>query len=115
MMNVQPLPAILQPRLPGSTIEETLTLETVRELNINNTKAIGLLDSKGRWTSITSFGLTSIVIISIIMMLEKRGQQTKSREIITTIPSVHMSLPEISTTNFMETRQTPGLSQIPYF
>lgn len=104
------LPAILQPRLPGSKIEEVVTLETVKELNINNAKAIDLLDIRNKWSSATSLGLSVIAFIVIMFIVTKRRQE--KNEIIASIPSVHLSLPELNTTNL---KQIPRLSQIPYF
>lgn len=115
MMDVQPLPPVLQPRSPGSTIEETLTLESVKELHLKNTKAIGLLDLENKWTSRTNFGLSTFIILFIIMILVKKRHQNRSEEIVTTIPAVHLTLPEVATTNFMAPPKPPRLSQIPYF
>lgn len=65
LTEAKPMPAILQSRVPGSAIEEVLTLETVKELNLNNTKHIDFLVTKNCWNLVLTIGLFLVCIILI--------------------------------------------------
>lgn len=119
--HLQPLPAILQPRLTDPNIEETLSLELVKELQVNNTEAIDQLTSRNKWGLTINVGFTSIAITLVVCLLLKNKPFAKKKTLIISSPvistgtAMHTSMPDLSETN---TRKSPGvtrISSIPYF
>lgn len=117
--HIQPLPAILQPRESVLSIEETLSLESIKEIQISNTKAINLLGGKYEWGQTTNFGLTSFAIILIIVFIIRSKICKRGKEIILT-PSIADSCPYDARNRvpMPEVVELPGIrriSHIPYF
>lgn len=122
--HLQPLPAILQPRQADPNIESILSLEMVKELQVNNTEAIDQLSSAHKWGISINLGLSSLIISSIILMYLIRIIRTKRKEVIipqpviNTNPSVHLSIPQVSELHQVRMTKPNGInriSQIPYF
>lgn len=118
---IQPLPAILQPRHSNQNIEETLSLEMVKELRTNNTEAIDLIDIKHTKAIAVNFGLCIMTLFSIVTLLIKMKLcRTKSKSkstptIINTVPSIHTSMPDLSEKRKPEQTGITRISNIPYF
>lgn len=118
---VQTLPAILQPRYLNQSIEETLTLEMVKEIRTNNTEAIDLLDDKHTKGLAVNLGFSLMTISTIVILLIKSKllkRNSKAVIVPTTInaiPTVHTSMPELSDTGKPEKRGITRISNIPYF
>lgn len=115
LTEAKPIPAIFQSRLPGSAIEEVLTLETVNELNLNNTKYIDLLDTKNRWNSIITIGLFIICISLIAKIWTTKTHHVEVRDVVTSTPSVQVPQPQWPAISLANPQQIPRLSKIPYF
>lgn len=122
--HLQPLPAILQPRQADPNIEDTLSLEMVKELQVNNTEAIDQLSSDHKWGISINIGLSSMIISSMMVMFLIRILRTKRKEVIisqpviNTNPSVHLSMPELSELPQVIMTKPNGInriSHIPYF
>lgn len=107
----EPLPAILQPRSPGSKIEEVTTLEFVKRIHLNNTKAIELLNIKNKWSA--AVHLLTIAAALILVLFLIRRKQRPLIETVNLAPPNQLSVPTSNSTNFP--RDVPRLSQIPYF
>lgn len=118
----KPLPPIVQPDAAFRTFEEVLTLQAMKELHLNNTGHIKLIEKENRTSYLTNFGLTTValsflVTTTILKVITKRRRNTATTaptiETITIIPPVN-PVPENqgSTSSLAE---TPRISQIPYF
>lgn len=118
---VQPLPAILQPKHLSQNIEETLSLEMVKELRANNTEAIDLLTMKNTKGIAINLGFSVITLLSIVTLLIKiKPCKRKSKSIITptiinAVPSVHTSMPDLSEKRKQGHNGITKISDIPYF
>lgn len=93
--------------------EEILTLEAAKRLHINNTKSINLLESKHIWVMSTNFGLISLLLIIIILILTKFLTKPREDAAVINSPSIHISVPEVSVV--LESKEVPRISQLPYF
>lgn len=119
--HLQTLPAILQPKFLNQNIEETLSLEMVKEIRANNTEAIDLLDDKHRKGLAASLGLSLMAISTIVIFLIKSNvMKRRSKTVIiptaiNAIPSLHTSMPELSSTGKPEKAGVTRISNIPYF
>lgn len=121
--NLQPLPAILQPKLSNLNIEETLSLEMIKELQTNNTEAIDLLGTKHKWGLTINCGLSSMAFFVMIILLIKTGLFKKEKEFNVTpqvinsyqCPSVDLSMPEPSRRQETGSHGVQRISNIPYF
>lgn len=118
---LQPLPAILQTKYLHQNIEETLSLEMVKELRANNTEIIDLLDDRNKkgFTVNLSLSLISIIFMVILLAKTKIFKKSGKTVIIPTtleaIPSIHTSMPELSDTRKPEKPSITRISNIPYF
>lgn len=122
--NLQPLPAILKPAPSSFNLEETLSLEIIKELQVNNTVAIDLLRNNNKWSLTASFGLSSLAISSLIIILIKSGLLRRKKELVITPPIInscstnthtHFSMPELSEIQRTEPPGIQRISHIPYF
>lgn len=119
--NIQPLPAILQPKHTTFNVEETLSLELIKELQNNNTKAISLLGNKHVWSLTTNSGLSSLALLLSIILLVKSGVCRRKRELVINPPIInpcnhtHISMPELSENQQTEPQGITRISHIPYF
>lgn len=98
----QPLPAILQPSYKQNKIEEVLSLERVKELYLNRTKEISLLETKRDIN--LSMNIILIVAVSIIIFLACR-KRNKNNQCTRGQPTINISQPATTTI---------GLDDIPH-
>lgn len=66
-----PLPAIVQPNSLINNYEELLTLEMMKELHVNNTENIKLIENQNSKSFITNISLSTIAFILIILLTIK--------------------------------------------
>lgn len=122
----KPLPAILQPESIHTSYEEILTLETLKVLHTNNTEEIQLLKKEKQFGHITSFSLSTVLIIAIVIIVVKRKYTSREKlspvsihlpTIATTeTPSTSKNLETITTTKLIpESAKIESINQIPYF
>lgn len=120
--STKPLPPIMQPDPSFRTFEETLTLHSMKELHLNNTGRIELIEEESRIGYSTSLGLTSIIIILLItttiLNLIKRYRAKASStasavESIIIAPTISPATENQGSTSTLA--ETPRISQIPYF
>lgn len=118
---IKPLPAILQPRNSNPYVEEKLSLEMVKEIQLNNTEAISLLNVKNAWNAGINIGMTSIALLSIIILTVKTGLCKKKKKsfIVKGVhqvnPQIHLSMPELSEPRVKESNGVTRIANIPYF
>lgn len=121
---IQPLPAILQPKHTSLNIEETLSLEIIKELHTNNTEAINLLREKNKWSTSTNFGLFFVTFSLTILLLIKSGMFKRKNEVVITTQLTnshqsetytHVSMPELPCSSNDEETGIRRISHIPYF
>lgn len=98
----QPLPAILQPSYKQNKIEEVLSLERVKELYLNRTKEISLLETKRDIN--LSMNIILIVAVSIIIFLACR-KRNKNNQCTRGQPTININQPATTTI---------GLDDIPH-
>lgn len=67
--NYKPLPPVLQHASAKNEIEEVLSLEMMKELHLNNTKYIELLDTKNNISAAINFSFTLLLLVTIIIVL----------------------------------------------
>lgn len=117
---LKPLPPIVQPTF--RTFEEVLTLQAMKELHLNNTGHIKLIEKENRTSYLTNFGLTTValsflVTTTILKVISKRRRNTATTaptiETITIIPQVNPAPENQGSTSSLA--ETPRISQIPYF
>lgn len=119
---LKPLPAVLQPSSQPTEIQEILSLEMIRELQINNTNHMSLIEDKSEFSVITNYSLSSIVVIIGIYMavnsyLRRRAKSTKIN-ITTTIKEKEDTSTGSEAGPASGTSNTPKpsrVNQIPYF
>lgn len=113
----KPLPAVIQPRMDNPYIEETLTLESVREMHVNNSRAIALLNDQSQWGDVISYSLVILVILLIIFVCpKKRCKSTNEKYPINCNLSPSTPIQNI----YVSDAETGGypisrITQIPYF
>lgn len=121
---IKPLPALLQPWSNKSEFEEVLSLKMIKDLHINNTKFIQLLELENNVKHIGSYTLSIIAIIIFITLVVKLYRKKEHHEpkitIVKTTNTVTEDAPEISTES--QKPATPKISpkictirQIPLF
>lgn len=74
-----PIPALLQPTEHEDKIEEILSLEMIKELQLNNTELINGLDNENKINLITNWSFGSLVVVIILyglikVIVKKRGK-----------------------------------------
>lgn len=124
------LPAILQPNPKENQYRELLSLEMMKEIHINNTNAIKLLEAEGNKHQITTYTVIICIALfltfAIIRKFASRNFQTKiiiqkPEEIIpeeTHIPQtiVERNLLQIASHNAaLNSQMKPRFNDIPYF
>lgn len=75
----QPLPAILQPKSKAAAVEEELSLEMMKELSLNGTAQISLLNTKNTINLATNISLTVVVLLSIMFYLVPKLLRKKNK------------------------------------
>jgi len=78
---LHPVPAITQPKPTILELQEYLSLEMLKELHINNTEKLQLLQSEKRIHQWTTYGIISLVASLLIMIIANKTKRT-SRVII---------------------------------
>lgn len=123
----RPLPAMLQHSQTRDDIEEVLSLQLLKSLHVKSNKRIERLNMEFRSSLFVNFGLTStIIIFLIIVFIKRRGKANKIvvhnqiPEIITEIPETANKANEsIPVQPKMSRPQKPGhrgsIYDIPYF
>lgn len=120
--SVKPLPPIVQPDSTFRSFEEVLTLQAMKELHLNNTGHIRLIEEESRTGYITNFGLTTVVIfflaittgIKLIKHCHRNPTTpTPTIETITIIPPMDPAPENQGSTSSLA--ETTRISQIPYF
>jgi len=77
---VEPEPPLFQLLGEKTKLEEVLSLQMVKELNINNTKALEKLRSKTTLESSVSYGSAIVLCILIIGSIKELLRRQKSKE-----------------------------------
>lgn len=124
--HLQPLPAILQPRLQELNVEEILSLDMLKELQINNTETIDILSNHHKLGLAINFGLSSALVSSVIFLIIKTNifssrrktnvaPPTISLPVINTSPSIHLSMPEPPEVNNSKSIGVRRIQNIPFF
>lgn len=118
---VEPLPAILQPKDFSQNIEEVLSLEMVKEIRANNTEAITLLNDEHKKGLTANLSLSIMAILSLFILVIKNKilkRNNKTIIIPTSIepsPVMHQSMPELSESGRLDQNGITRISKIPYF
>lgn len=114
--NMHALPPLLQTPTDGTGIEETLSLEWMKELHINNTKEIRLIKTEKNIHQGINYTLLIFVLLTVIAIkLAKRNREIKTPEIIT-VPTnfpIETTTYEINPRN--ELQHHNSIYNIPYF
>jgi Gypsy protein/Baculovirus F protein len=77
---LQILPAILQPMAHGKEVRELLSLELMKEVQINNTKIISLLQDKHDSHQTITYGLITTTLILMIAMVANNIRRLVCRQ-----------------------------------
>lgn len=111
-----PLPPVVQPRVADPYIEDALTLELVKEMHINNTNAIALLNFQSKWSDVIGYSVTIVVIVVIIFIFINKRHENKNHHsenynlhVVSPISNIPDKINEPR--NYTISR----VSQIPYF
>lgn len=118
---MKPLPAILQPRNPKPNIEEELSLEMVKEMQLNNTEAIDLLNRKNVQNSGINLGIALTAMLVLILVIVKSGMCKKENKsyvvptLVSNQPQVHVSMPELSESKGNEPKGVTANTYSSYF
>jgi len=99
--HLQILPAILQPTTNGQEFRELLSLEFMKEVQINNTKTISIMQGKHENHQIVNYGLTSAVFILVLALtidkIRKLAFRHKNVEVDKTHVEIELKTGEAST------------------
>lgn len=120
---IKPLPAILQTSPKENEYRELLSLEMMKDLHINNTNKIHLLQTENDNQQVTTYSLISVlgllITIAIICKILPRRNNT---EIIIEQPTTktngpvtiidRFSVPEV---NYLQYPSSPKFNNLPYF
>lgn len=112
-----PLPPVLQTRVDNPNVEEALTLQSVKEMHVDNMKAIALLRSRNWLRDIPIYALAILSILIILSVCVKRSCQPKKETfpgsicLNTSLPIHNVSLGESEINKHPIAR----ITQIPYF
>jgi len=99
---VEPEPPIFQLMGEKTKLEEVLSLQMVKKLNINSTKAFEKLRSKTSLESSVSYGSAIILLLQIIESITELLRRQKSTE------STSASIPETQV-------KPPHFGPVPYY
>ena len=74
----KPLPAFLQPKGPKDKLEEVISLELLKQLNVKNIERIRSMETKG--TLAVGIGCVSAIILTTITIISLRRKYAKNSE-----------------------------------
>lgn len=112
-----PLPAVVQPTAGNPRVEEILNLELIKEMHVNNTEAIELLNIESKIGDVIAYvlvilGITILLSVSLKKSCHTRSSQYPARTYVNaSLPLGEITLRE----NESKEQHITKITQIPYF